>query len=68
MRWSCFPGLKNGVMTQCFLCLDQKNMVSITRWFYKWVATSQHPTVADNSATSILEINSIPIPLLKRIP
>ena len=34
--WSCFPGLKNDIMTQCFLCLGQKNMVSITRWFYKW--------------------------------
>ena len=35
-------------------------MVSITRWFYKinGVATSQHSTVADNPATSILT-NSI---------
>ena len=32
------------------------------------MATSQHSTVVDNPATSILEINSIPIPLLKRIP
>ena len=32
------------------------------------MVTSQSATVPDNPATSILEINSIPIPLLKRIP
>ena len=56
-------------MTQWFLCLGQKNMVSVTRWFCKinWVATSQRSTVVDNPATLILEINSIPIPLPKSI-
>lgn len=29
------------------------------------MATSQHSTAADNPATSLLEINSMPIPLLK---